>query len=112
MRKNILYTILVYIICFKGDIYKFMEILVDSTNVITRKIGEKYVLVDIKNNKLFIINKIINDIVEEILSTNRINLELYSKNNNLTINEAIDDINNLLDFMSSNNLLKGSENLF
>lgn len=86
-----------------------MKIDIELNNVVIRNIGDKNILVDIKNNKIFIINKITYYLIEEILCSNCIDIFKYSKLHNLKFDEAITDINNLIKFLDSNNLVKGDK---
>lgn len=86
-----------------------MKIDIELQNVVIRNIGDKNILVDIKNNKVFIINEITYYLIEEILCSNYIDIFKYSKLYNLEIDEAKTDINNLIKFLDSNNLVKGDK---
>ncbi|CEN26159.1 hypothetical protein [Paraclostridium sordellii] len=86
-----------------------MKIKVELHNAVVRKIRDKYILVDIKNNKVFITNEITNYLIQEMISTNHIDVSIYSKLYNLKFDDSIKDINNLIKFLDSNGLVKGSE---
>lgn len=78
-------------------------------DIAIRNIGEKHILIDIANNRVFILSETTSKIISKILKQGFININEYSKENNIEFNAAMEDIELIIKFLDYNKLIENIE---